>query len=133
MKATFIETTGFTEAITELLPDHAYARLQQRLMENPDSGRVMPGCGGLRKIRAADPRRAKGKRGGARVIYLHVRAAARFYLLDVYGKDEKDDLSANEQKQLRQLAERLKRKQKQPTNAGSRRTTNGDETPKALF
>ena len=112
MKATFIETTGFTKGITELLPDHAYARLQQRLMENPDSGRVMAGCGGLRKIRAADPTRGKGKRGGSRVIYLYVPAAKRFYLLDVYGKDEKDDLSANEKNQLRQLAERLKQEAK---------------------
>ncbi len=81
-------------------------------MENPDSGAVMPGCGGLRKIRTADPKRGKGKRGGARVIYLHVPAARRFYLLDVYGKDEKDDLSANEKKQLRLLAERLKQEAK---------------------
>ena len=112
MKATFIETTGFTEAITELLADHAYARLQQRLMENADSGDVMPGCGGLRNIRAADPKRGKGKRGGARVIYLHVPDGRRFYMLDVYGKDEKDDLSANEKKQLRQLAEQLKQEAK---------------------
>jgi len=118
MKATFIETTGFTEAITELLPDHAYARLQQRLMENPDSGRVLAGCGGLRKIRAADPRRGKGKRGGARVIYLHVPAAKRFYLLDVYGKDEKDDLSVNEKNQLRQMAGRLKQEAKAACERG---------------
>lgn len=78
-------------------------------METPNSGDVMPGCGGLRKIRIANPTRGKGKRGGARVIYLHVPAARRFYLLDVYGKDEKDDLSANEKKALRLLAETLKR------------------------
>lgn len=112
MKATFVETTGFTQTITELLPDHSYARLQQRLVENPESGHVMPGYGGLRKIRTADTKRGKGKRGGARVIYLHVPAAKRFYLLDVYGKDEKDDLSANEKKQLRRLAEQLKQEAK---------------------
>jgi hypothetical protein len=108
MKATFVETSGFTKAITELLSDDAYARLQQWLMEQPDRGDVMPGCGGLRKIRTADPKRGKGKRGGARVIYLHVPAAKRFYMIDVYAKDEKDDLSANEKKQLRQLAKQLK-------------------------
>ncbi len=48
------------------------------------------------------------KRGGARVIYLHVPMAKRFYLLDIYGKDEKDDLSNDEKKQLRKLAEQLK-------------------------
>jgi hypothetical protein len=109
MKATFIETTGFTRDIADFLPDYAYAKLQQRLMENPADGDVMPACGGLRKARTADPKRGKGKRGGARVIYLHVPTARRFYLLDIYGKDEKDDLSAAEKKQLRQLAERLKK------------------------
>jgi hypothetical protein len=91
------------------LPDHGYAKLQQRLIVNPDEGDVMPGCGGLRKVRTPDPKRGKGKRGGARVIYLHVPAANRFYLLDIYGKDEKDDLSAQEKNQLRQLAELLKK------------------------
>jgi hypothetical protein len=109
MKATFIETTGFTTAVADYLSDHAYAQFQQRLMMNPAAGDVMPGCDGLRKARTADPRRGKGKRGGARVIYLHVPTAKRFYLLDVYGKDEKDDLSADEKKQLRQLAEQLKK------------------------
>lgn len=109
MKATFIEATEFTKAIVNLMPDQVYARLQLEMMANPDAGDVMPGCGGLRKLRIADPKRGKGKRGGARVIYLHVPAAGRFYMLDVYGKNEKDDLSASEKKELRKLAEQLKR------------------------
>lgn len=109
MKAVFVETTGFAKDISDFLPDHAYANLQQRLMANPDEGDVIPGCGGLRKVRTADPRRSKGKRGGARVIYLHVPTAKRFYLLDIYGKDEKDDLSADEKKQLRRLVEQWKK------------------------
>ena len=52
--------------------------LQRELMNDPESGAVMPGCGGLRKIRIADPGRGKGKRGGARVIYLHVPEASVF-------------------------------------------------------
>lgn len=108
MKATFIEISGFTEAVADLLPDHVYAGHQQYLMDNPEAGDVMPGCGGLRKIRMRDPRRGKGKRGGARVIYLHVPEAKRFYMLDIYGKDEKDDLSPDEKKELRQLADQLK-------------------------
>jgi hypothetical protein len=120
MKATFVETRGFTASMADLLPDHVYGRLQHLLMENPDSGDVMPGCGGLRKIRVADPKRGKGKRGGVRVIYLHIPAAGRFYLLDLYGKDEKDNLAASEKKLLRQLAEELKREaalahERQPT------------------
>jgi hypothetical protein len=109
VKATFVETRGFTEAVTGFLSDDLYAGLQLRLMENPDAGDVMPGCGGLRKVRAAAPKRRKGKRGGARVIYLHVPAAHRFYMIDIYGKDEKDDLSPAEKKVLSRLAARLKR------------------------
>src|SRR5947209_1447375 len=102
MKATFIETTEFTKALSAFLSDDSYAALQQLLMADPAGGAVMPGCGGLRKIRTADAGRGKGKRGGTRVIYLHVPAARRFYLLDIYGKNEKDDLSAGEKKILRQ-------------------------------
>jgi len=109
MKATFVESTGFTESVCDLMDDRAYAQLQRELMEEPDTGKVMPGCGGLRKIRIADPKRGKGKRGGARVVYLHVPEAKRFYMLDVYGKDEKDDLSPDEKKELRELAEQLKK------------------------
>lgn len=107
MRATFVEVTGFTEALAGLLPDEDYARLQIQLMGDPEAGDVMPGCGGLRKVRTPDPLRRKGKRGGARVIYLHVPEARRFYMIDVYGKDEKDDLSAAEKKVLKKLAGRL--------------------------
>ncbi len=69
---------------------------QRDLVNAPERGDVMPGCGGLRKYRIADPRRGKGKRGGARVIYLYVPEASVIYLITVYGKDQKDDLSAND-------------------------------------
>ena len=59
-------------------------------------------------MRIADPKRGKGKRGGARVIYLYVPEAKWFFLLDIYGKDEKDDLTANEKKALREIVTELK-------------------------
>jgi len=103
MKAVFIASTEFTAWVSRYLPDESYAELQQELMIRPEKGAVMPGCGGLRKIRTADPKRSKGKRGGARVIYLYVAEAKWFFLLDIYGKDEKDDLSAGEKKHSRSL------------------------------
>ena len=90
-------------------------------MANPELGDVMKGCGGLRKLRTADPRRGKGKRGGARVIYLYVPEAKWFFLLDVYGKDEKDDLSAGEKKELTRLAEELKKQAKAAIDRAQRR------------
>ena len=60
MKAVFIESREFTEWVAEFLPDDAYAALQQELLDQPDKGAVMPGCGGLRKVRVAAPQRGKG-------------------------------------------------------------------------
>ena len=59
----------------------------------------------MRKLRRADPRRGKGKRGGLRVIYYHWRAGSQFWLFTLYGKDEMDDLSGEERKAIK---ERLK-------------------------
>lgn len=107
MKKLFIETSGFTKGITAILDDQAYAAFQKQLMADPKSGAVMPGCGGLRKVRVRDPRRQKGKRGGARVIYLHVSEANWILLLDIYDKDEKENLTAPEKKVLKRLAEQF--------------------------
>lgn len=104
MKATFLESAEFTDWVSRFLPDEVLSQLQQDLMRHPEQGAVMQGCGGLRKVRVADPGRGQGKRGGARVIYLHVPDAKRFYLLDIYGKNEKDNLAAAEKKALAKLA-----------------------------
>jgi hypothetical protein len=107
-KAVFVETTGFSEVREDFLPDPAYSRLQKELMADPDAGDVMPGCGSLRKLRISDAKRGKGKRGGARVIYLYVPQVSRFYMIDIYGKDEQDDLSQADRKAFRELAEAIK-------------------------
>ena len=109
MKAMFVESSEFTKWVKGHLDDDAYRSVQNELMANPASGDVMGGCGGLRKMRVADPARGKGKRGGARVIYLHIPVADRFFLLDVYGKNEMDDLSPADKKQLKKLALELKK------------------------
>lgn len=127
MKAVFVEATGFTDWVTRHLPDEQYAALQQELMDNPDRGDVMPGCGGLRKIRTANPMRGKGKRGGARVIYLYVPEAKWFFMLDAYGKDEQDDLTAVEKKVLSALVRELKQQAKAATE-GTRRVRPGRRT-----
>src|SRR6516165_4902312 len=101
MQKLFIETTGFTREVTARLDDQSYAAFQKRLMDAPDCGKVMPGCGGLRKVRLADLRRGKGKRGGYRVIYLHVPEAGWVLLLDLYEKGEKEDLTPAEKKALK--------------------------------
>ena len=76
------------------------------LSEHPDAGTVIPGAGGIRKVRWAA--KSKGKRGGARIVYLYVVIAARIYLLRCYAKNVKTDLTADEKKELRQIAAYLK-------------------------
>jgi len=74
------------------------------LNDDPDAGDVMPGCGGLRKLRIADSRRGKGKRGGIRVIYLHIPEAKVVFLMDIFNKGEQEDLSTEDRKTLKLLA-----------------------------
>jgi hypothetical protein len=108
MKKTFVETADFSQGVKEFLSDDSLAELHRELLKDPETGSVMSGCGGLRKVRVSDPRRGKGKRGGLRVIYLHVAEAEVIFLMDIYGKDEQSDLSADEKRVLKRLAESYK-------------------------
>lgn len=101
----FTETASFAQYRDEYFAtDSTYSDVQQALLSNPQLGPVMPGCGGLRKMRWPDPRRGKGKRGGLRVIYLHVPEAQAILFLKVYDKDEADDLTPDQRKALTQVA-----------------------------
>ena len=64
-----------------------------------------PVLGGLRKIRIADSRRGKGKRGGLRTIYYWQDDEAKFWLFMIYDKDEMEDLSKDDKKELKKLLE----------------------------
>jgi hypothetical protein len=95
----FIETRVFTDLVEKLLDREAYRSLQLTLLLRPEQGPVIPGSGGLRKIRwGADGR---GKRGGVRVIYFWEKAKAACYMLFVYRKNQQGDLTAA---QVRTLA-----------------------------
>ena len=69
MKAVFVELPAFERYRADYLDEEAFGNLQNALMRNPEAGEVIQGTGGLRKVRFADKRRGKGKRGGLRVIY----------------------------------------------------------------
>lgn len=99
----FIESPVFTRQVLELMSDEAYAELQQCLAARPQLGDVIPGTGGLRKIRWAIA--GGGKRGGVRVIYFHVVSQTQCRMLLIYRKGIKDDLSSSEKKTLRKLNE----------------------------
>ena len=94
----FVETSVFTERITKLLTDDAYHDLQAVLAENPKAGDVIPGAGGLRKLRWRTA--GRGKRGGLRIIY-YGWSEDRLYMIFVYDKAQQGDLTPEQLKVLR--------------------------------
>ncbi len=97
----FVETPIFTKIITRILDDDEYRNLQIALMLRPDQGPLIRGAGGLRKVRWA--KAGSGKRGGLRVIYYWAPAESAFYMLYAYSKNEQDDLTPTQARQLGQL------------------------------
>lgn len=101
MKAVFVELPAFARYRADYLDDEAFGKLQQELMTNPAAGDVIEGTGGLRKVRFADRRRGKGKRGGLRVIYYWWDAGMQFWLYTLYDKDEMADLTPRQRRDLK--------------------------------
>ena len=102
----FIEAPAFTRYLSQYLEDEGYRRLQQELARKPEAGDLIPGTGGFRKVRWADARRGKGRRGGLRVIYYHFAAEHQIWLMTLYSKDEAADLTSGEKKALKAAIER---------------------------
>lgn len=95
----FVEVPLFTQLITDLIEDAAYAEFQKGLLQNPKKGNVIPHSGGLRKIRIGLP--GRGKSGGARVIYLHLEERVIIVFFYVYTKAKSEDLTPDQLKRLR--------------------------------
>lgn len=83
--------------------------LEQTILADPQAGDLVPGTGGLRKLRAAQRDLRRGKRGGVRVYYLDLPDRGVTHLLAVFGKREKSDLSIAERRAVSALVTILKR------------------------
>jgi hypothetical protein len=105
----FVETGVFSARIQRLGMEDALRLLQWALVQDPERGDVDAGTGGLRKVRLADPKRGKGKRGGARVHYLWLPTVARIYLVFVYAKGEQESLSREQKRALSNVVQQIKR------------------------
>lgn len=104
----FIETSGFTEQWNKLkLPDNNLRLLQSTLIQDPEYGDKVEGTGGARKIRVA-LRKGEGKRGGARVIYVTYINCDDIYLLTIYSKKEKSDLSPSEKANISKIVKEIR-------------------------
>jgi hypothetical protein len=85
--------------------------LELLLLDDPKRGQLIERTGGFRKVRFARPSRREGKSGGTRVIYYFLDRRDRIYLLLVYAKGVKDDLTRAEENELRKLARALEGEQ----------------------
>ena len=103
---TFIESPAFTRQIAGLMSDLEYAKFQQALTERPDVGDVIPGLGGLRKVRWSA--HGQGPRGGARVISLLLVKAESIYLFYAYTKGQMADLNTEQKRRLRSAVDAIK-------------------------
>lgn len=108
MSRTFIEVPIFTKKWFALgLTDDDLQELQNIIMQDPkNAGTVLQGTGGIRKIRISA--NGHGKRGGGRVIFVDIAIKETVYFLNVYAKNEKDDLSDAERKALKMAVLLLK-------------------------
>ena len=110
----FVEAPAFSRYRETYLDDDGFRELQQSLARNPEQGDLIPGAGGIRKLRFRDARRGKGKRGGLRIVYYCFLSDEEIWLLTLYDKDEASDLSKDEKVMLRRAleAERAARKRR---------------------
>jgi hypothetical protein len=86
------------------------------LAQNREAGAVMAGTGGLRKLRW--PGKGKGKRGGYRVIYFCFDETIPLYLLAIYSKNQRIDVTSEQKKRLTTLARQLKQEARASRKAG---------------
>ena len=101
----FLETRVFTNRIVDAMSDEEYAALQMHLSDHPDAGAMIPGCGGVRKIRWSGS--GRGKRGGSRLIY-YWDFGDRILMLYVYQKNERENLTEEQKVALKKIAEAYK-------------------------
>lgn len=106
MRTVFFETSSFTATVGNYLTDDAYRALQTHMQLNPQAGDLMPRTGGFRKLRWADGRRGKGRRGGLRVIYYWLMNDGQFWMFAIYDKDELEKLTAEQERALKKAIDK---------------------------
>jgi mRNA-degrading endonuclease RelE of RelBE toxin-antitoxin system len=95
----FIETKLFTKLVTELLSDDDYSRLQEVLIKDPETGDLIPGSGGVRKVRWGV--KGRGKRGGVRVIYYARTRQGQIWMLTLYAKNVAESIPTHVLRQIK--------------------------------
>jgi mRNA-degrading endonuclease RelE of RelBE toxin-antitoxin system len=99
-----VETPIFTKRLKEILSEEEYRLFQIKLIEDPKAGSIIQGSGGIRKIRWSGS--GKGKRGGSRILYYWYNAQGVILMLFIFKKNEKDDLTKAQLKDLKTFVEK---------------------------
>jgi len=101
---TFVESPLFSKLIYNYLDEDEYAALQWTLAMRPEQGKIIPGSGGLRKVRWAA--KGRGKRGGSRIIYYWQQADGEIWMLTIYAKNEAENIPAHILRKIKEVMER---------------------------
>ena len=96
----FIETRLFSQLVAEYLSDEEYSRLQHTLMGKPEVGDLIPGSGGVRKLRWKGS--GRGKRGGVRVIYYARSRQCQIWMLTLYAKNVSENIPTHILKKIKE-------------------------------
>jgi hypothetical protein len=96
-----VEMPEFLARSKAILTEAERTALVAHLGANPEAGQLVPGTGGVRKIRWGAP--GRGKRGGARVIYYYCNQSIPLFVLDIYAKNRTADLSQADKRSLKRL------------------------------
>jgi hypothetical protein len=102
---TVVETPGYLRAAEAIFSEAERARIVSMVAANPECGEIIQGTGGFRKVRVA--RSGMGKRGGARLIYIVRGEAFPVFLITVYAKNEKENLTRKERNDLARRADEI--------------------------
>ena len=104
---TVTETAWFIKRAEKLLPSEEKSELIDYIATNPESGDVIAKTGGVRKLRYA--RKGQGKSGSFRVVYYYYNPENPVFLFDIFGKNEKSNISEAEKNELYKIIQELKR------------------------
>ena len=106
----FIESRAFSrklQASAGSAADGVLRTIQDDLQRNPERGAMVPGLGGVRKARMANPLRGKGKRGGFRYLYLYLARRQHIHLFVLLDKNEQEDTTEEQRKQIREWVKQI--------------------------
>lgn len=102
---TIVETHSFYKQSRKVLAESEIEELKNFLALNPQAGDIIPGLRGIRKVRWQANQ--KGKSGGARIIYFFHNLDIPVFLLDIYAKSEKGDITSQEKKIMNAMVDEL--------------------------